>query len=139
MSRLKLWGGLAVLFCTGVLTGILGTCLYVDFDRMSRGEGGPAVQHERIMKRLTQELSLTATQRTDIEPIVTRTHVAILEVRFSRQPEIEHILAQGIAELKAKLSSEQQSKLDKMYGRLQQRWQVSRDYMEAKKAGSTAP
>jgi hypothetical protein len=139
MSRLKLWGGLAVLFGTGVLTGILGTVVYVDIERPPRGEHGPAAQHERIMKRLTQELALTAAQRSDVEPIVTRTHLAILDLRFSHQPEIEHILEDGVVELKATLSSEQQAALDKMYEGLRQRWQVSRAYIEAKKAGSARP
>lgn len=133
MSRFKLWAGLIVLFGSGVLIGILGTLFYVDSERLHRGEGGPVAQHERIMKRLTQELSLTAAQQTEIEPIVTRAQVTILELRFAHQPEIEQILARGMMELKEKLSPAQQSELDKMYARLQQRWKVSQDYVYAKR------
>lgn len=133
MSRFKLWAGLIVLFGAGVLTGILGTSLYIDAERMPRGDRGPAAQHERMMKRLTQELSLTAQQQTEIDPIVTWAHVAILELRFSHQAEIEDILAKGMTDIKAKLSSAQQAELDTMYARLQQRWQTSRDYLAAKK------
>ena len=133
MSRSKLWAGLIVLFGAGVLTGILGVRLYTDAERMPRGDRGPAARHERIMKRLTQELSLTAQQQTEIDPIVTWAHVAILELRFSHQPEIEDILAKGMTDIKAKLSSAQQTELDKMYAELQQRWQTSRDYLAAKK------
>jgi hypothetical protein len=137
MSRFKLWAGLIILFGAGALTGIVGTYLYCDFDRSHRGDRGPVAQHERIMKRLTQELSLTARQQADIEPIVTRAHLAILELRFAHQAEIEHILAGGMAELKMLISAEQQSGLDKMYQRLQQRWQQSRDYIAVKKQGMT--
>lgn len=133
MSRVKLWAGLIVLFGVGILSGILGTCFYHSYEREHRGERGPAAQDERIMKRLTQELSLTATQQTEIEPIVTRAHVAILELRFSHQAEIEQILARGMTELKAKLSSDQQTKLDGMYTRLEQRWQKSREYLDGTK------
>jgi len=133
MSRFKLWAGLIVLFGAGVLTGILGARLYIDAERMPRGDRGPAARHERIMKRLTQELSLTAQQQTEIDPIVTWAHVAILELRFSHQPEIEDILAKGMTDIKAKLSSAQQTELDRMYAELQQRWQTSRDYLAAKK------
>jgi hypothetical protein len=134
MSRLKLWAGLTVLFGAGVLTGVVGTCLYHDAERAHRGERGPAAQHERIMKRLTTELSLTAQQQADIEPIVRRAHVAILELRFVHQPEVEQILARGMVELKEKLSPEQQARLDGMYARLEERWQKSRDYLnEARK------
>lgn len=133
MSRFKLWAGLIVLFGAGVLTGILGASLYIDSGRMPRGDRGPAAQHERMMKRLTEELSLTAQQQTEIDPIVTWAHVAILELRFSHQAEIEDILAKGMTDIKAKLSSAQQAELDTMYARLQQRWQTSRDYLAAKK------
>lgn len=137
MSRFKLWAGLIILFGAGALTGIVATSLYCDFDRSHRGERGPAAQHERIMKRLTQELSLTARQQADIEPVVTRAHLAILELRFSHQAEVEQILAGGMGELKGQLSAEQQSELDRMYQRLQQRWQQSRDYIAVKKQGMT--
>ena len=137
MSRLRLWVGLIVLFGAGALTGIVATCLFMDFERTHRGERGPAAQHERIMKRLTHELSLTPQQQTDIEPIVSRAHVAILEVRFAHQAEIEQILAKGMAELKEKLSSAQQPELDRMYRGLQQRWQVSREYLDAQKKMSS--
>ena len=85
------------------------------------------------MIRLTHELGLTAQQRTDIEPVVMRTHVAILELRFAHQPEIEAILTSGMAELKAALSYEQQTRLDEMYARVQRRWMKSRDYLDAVK------
>jgi|SRR5689334_4071690 hypothetical protein len=137
MSRLRLWVGLIVLFGAGALTGIVATCLFMDFERTHRGERGPAAQHERIMKRLTHELSLTPQQQTDIEPIVSRAHVAILELRFAHQAEIEQILAKGMAELKEKLSSTQQPELDRMYRGLQQRWQVSREYLDAQKKMSS--
>lgn len=136
MSQLKLWVGLIVLFGAGVATGSIGTSLYTDAERVHRGERGPAAQHERIMKRLTQGLSLTAQQQLEIEPIVSRAHVAILELRFSHQGEIERILSKGMAEIKERLSPEQQAELDKMYGGLQQRWQLSRDYLEAQKNGA---
>jgi uncharacterized coiled-coil protein SlyX len=131
--RLRLWVGLMVLFCAGALTGIVGTCLFMDSDRTHRGERGPAAQQERIMKRLTQELSLTPQQQTEIRPIVSRAHLAILELRFSHQAEIENILNRGMAELREKLTSTQQPELDKMYKRLEQRWQASREYLAAHK------
>jgi len=130
MSRVKLWAGLIVLFSAGTLTGIVGTCLYHNYERGHRGDRGPDVQHERIMKRLTHELSLTAAQRADIEPLVSRAHVEMLQLRFAHQAEVEDILTRGITEIKDKLSPEQQARLDRMYARLQQRWQKSRDYLD---------
>ena len=133
MTRGKLWGALVVLFVAGALTGIAGATLYQQYEQEHRWERGPAAKHERIMKRLTHELSLTPAQQSDIEPIVTRAHVEILQLRFSHQPEVEQALTQGIAEIKGKLSAEQQAKLDELYAKLQRRWQVSHDYLQATK------
>ncbi len=125
----KLWGGLVVLFIAGVLTGITGTTLYHQNEQEHRWERGPAAKHEHIMKRLTHELALTPAQQADIEPMISRTHVEILQLRFAHQPEVEQALTQGMAEIKTKLSVEQQEKLDGLYAKLQRRWQVSRDYL----------
>ena len=131
MSRGKLWGGLIVLFLVGILTGIVGTCLYHRYEQQHRGEGGPVARQERLMKHLTQELSLTTEQQADIQPIVKRTHLEILQLRVQHQPEVERIFARGIVELKPKLSANQQMKLDGLYAKLQRHWQASRDYLQA--------
>lgn len=133
MSRGTVTGGLVVLFVAGVLCGIAGTSFYHTYEREQRGERGAVAQHERIMTRLTQELALTNEQRADIEPIVTRTHVAILEIRFAHQAEIESVLIGGMAALKAKLSPDQQTGLEAMYARLQRQWTKSRNYLEETK------
>ncbi len=131
MARGKLWGGLIILFLAGILTGIVGTCFYHRYEQQHRGEGGPAARQERLMKYLTQELSLTAEQQADIQPIVKRTHLDILQLRLQHQPEVERIFAKGIVELKPRLSADQQTKLDGLYAKLQRRWQNSRDYLQA--------
>lgn len=130
MTPGKLWGGLVVLFLAGALTGIAGTTLYHQYEQERRWERGPAAKQERIMKRLVHELALTPAQQAEVEPIVSRTHVEILKLRFLLQPELEQALTQGMAELKTKLSAQQQEQLDNLYAKLQRRWQVSRDYLQ---------
>ena len=130
MTPGKLWGGLVVLFLAGALTGIAGTTLYHQYEQERRWERGPAAKQERIMKRLVHELALTPAQQAEVEPIVRRTHVEILKLRFLLQPELEQALTQGMAEMKTKLSAQQQEQLDILYAKLQRRWQVSRDYLQ---------
>jgi hypothetical protein len=130
MTQGKLWGGLLVLFLAGVLTGIVGTILYQHYEQEQRWQRGPAGRQERLMKRLTEELSLTQAQSEAIKPIVGRAHVQILELRAKHQPEVDRIVADGIAELKTKLSAEQGAKLEMLYAKLKQRWQMSRDYLK---------
>ena len=138
-SRLKLWGGLVVLFCAGVLGGVVADSMFLHAEPAARAEHGPAAHHERMMKRLTQGLSLTAQQRAEIEPIVARAHVALLELRFAHQTEVEQILARGMTDLKTKLSPAQQPELDRMYQGLERRWQTSREYLEVQKRKLSAP
>jgi Spy/CpxP family protein refolding chaperone len=132
-SRLKLWGGLILLFCAGALAGAVADSMFLHAESATSRERGPAAHHERIMKRLTEGLSLTPEQQAEIEPIVSRAHVALLELRFAHQVEVEQILGRGMADLKTKLSPSQQSELDRMYNGLERRWQGSRDYLEAQK------
>ena len=131
MTRGKLWTGLIVLFLTGTLTGIAGTSLFHKYERQHRWERGPAATHERIMKRLTRELSLMSAQQAEVEAIVRRVHLQILKLRHQHQPEVERILSHGIADLKTKLSTDQQARLDGLYAHLERRWQVSQDYLQA--------
>ena len=131
MIRGKLVSGLIVLFLAGALTGIGGTILYHQYAQEDQGERGPAARQERIMNRLIQELALTPDQQTRIEPIVSRAHVDILQLRFQHQPEVEQILTQSLGDIKATLSTDQQAKLDELYARLQRRWQTSREYLRA--------
>ena len=139
-SRLKLWGGLIVLFCAGALGGVVAGSMFLHADATgSRGEHGPAAHHDRMMKRLTEGLSLTTQQQAEIEPIVSRAHVALLELRFAHQAEVEQILTRGMADLKTKLSPAQQPELDRMYQGLERLWQGSRDYLEAQKRKLGSP
>jgi hypothetical protein len=128
-SRLKLWGGLFVLFCAGALSGVVADSVFLHAEPTPRDDHGPAARHERMMKRLTQGLSLTDQQQAEIEPLVARAHVALLKLRFAHQAEVEQILARGMAEVNGKLSPAQQAELERMYKGLERRWQVSRDYL----------
>ena len=130
MSRVRLWTGLTLLFCAGALMGAVGTSLYYQYEDEHRWDRGPAGRQERIMNRLTQELALSTSQQTELEPIVARAHLEMLRLRVEHQPDVDRILAVGMEELKAKLSSEQQAKLDGLHAQLQRRWRLTREYVQ---------
>lgn len=130
MSRVRLWTGLTLLFCAGALMGAVGTSLYYQYEDEHRWDRGPAGRQERIMNRLTQELALSTSQQAELEPIVARAHLEMLQLRVQHQPDVDRILAVGMEELKAKLSSEQQSKLDGLHAQLQRRWRLTREYVQ---------
>ena len=129
MSRTGLWIGLSILFCAGTLIGAVGMSLYSQYEDEHRWERGPAAREERIMKRLTQDLALSTTQQAEVEPIVARAHLELLRLRVQHQPDVDRVLDLGMQELKTKLSSEQQVKLDGLHAQLQQRWRMTRDYV----------
>ena len=136
MSRTGLWIGLIVLFCAGALMGTVGTSLYYQYEDEHRWERGPGARQERIMKRLTQELILSTTQQAEVEPIVARAHLELLRLRVNHQPDVDRVFDLGMQELKAKLSAEQQAKLDGLHAQLQQRWRMTREYVrQAQDAG----
>jgi hypothetical protein len=130
MSRVRLWTGLTLLFCAGALMGAVATSLYYQYEDEHRWDRGPAGRQERIMNRLTQELALSTSQQAEFEPIVARAHLEMLRLRVQHQPDVDRILAVGMEELKAKLSSEQQSKLDGLHAQLQRRWRLTREYVQ---------
>ncbi|HNL90869.1 MAG TPA: hypothetical protein PKH05_17450 [Nitrospira sp.] len=110
--------------------------LYSQYEDEHRWERGPAAREERIMKRLTQDLALSTTQQAEVEPIVARAHLELLRLRVQHQPDVDRVLDLGMQELKTKLSSEQQVKLDGLHAQLQQRWRMTRDYVrQAQDAG----
>jgi hypothetical protein len=129
MTRQKLWIGLIVLFLAGVLTGIVGSVLYWQYEQGHRDERGPAARQERVMKKLTHELSLNSAQQASMKPIVDRAHKQLLRLRFEHQPEVEHILAQAMADMKTALSPDQRQKLDDLYAGLRGRWNKSREFL----------
>ena len=130
MSRVRLWSGLIVLLCAGALMGAVGTSLYYQYEDEHRWDRGPAGRQERIMKRLTQDLVLSSSQQAELEPIVARAHLELLRIRVQHQPDVDRVLAAGMEELKAKLSSEQQAKLDGLHTQLQRRWRMTREYVQ---------
>lgn len=135
MTRHKLWIGLLVLFLAGILTGSVGTTLYWQYEQDHQSERGPAARQERVMKKLSHELSLDPTQQAAIKPIVERTYKNLLHLRFRHQPEVEQILAQGMTDMKAALAPEQQTKLDGLYARLRGRWNQSREFLSTADKG----
>lgn len=124
MKKWKIWAGIALIFISGLLAGSAVTGLYVKH-RLERifHEGPPAIK-KVIMRKLTSELSLTKDQKAEIEKIVSETQSGLQQLRLRNQPEIEKILDRGLEQMKTKLVSEQQAKIEKLYGQAKQRWRL---------------
>jgi len=75
------------------------------------------------MKKLVRELDLTEAQRAPIEEILGQVQTDLWKFRKQHQPEVEAIIAQGIAQMKPRLSAVQQEKLDGLFERLKEHWE----------------
>ena len=109
MSKAKVVLGTLLIFALGVFAGAFGTNMYFK-GRMeqlfSKGEPPPVVH--LFMKRLSNKLDLTDTQRREIEGIVRQSYLEFQEVRRKFRPEIDTIMNNTFAEIEQKLDEEQQ-------------------------------
>lgn len=124
MKKWKLWAGITLIFISGLIAGSAITGLYLKH-RMEKAfhEGPPAIK-KLIMHKLTGELHLTDAQKSEIEKIVSETQTELQQLRLRHQPETEEILDRGLEQIKTRLSTEQQAKIDKLYGQAKQRWRL---------------
>ncbi|HEV8540332.1 MAG TPA: hypothetical protein VGQ60_04145 [Nitrospiraceae bacterium] len=134
--RWRIWGGIAVVFLCGLLVGIVATNTYQEYQRTHRWEKGLAAIKPRAMNHLTRELSLSVEQQQQIEPILAQAESELLRLRIAQQPRVEKIVGKTKESLKPRLTPEQQTKLDELYGRLQQRWEKDRQYVRQLEAAS---
>jgi hypothetical protein len=136
----KLLAATLVLLAAGALMGAAGMRVYLAGEQERRWDDGPQEKRDRIMKRLTRELDLTAEQRAEIEPIVTHTQVQMLALRIQQHDKMRLVMDAGMAALKLKLTPEQQGKLDGVRARIDRRWQKMEAYVRnADNGGEAAP
>jgi Spy/CpxP family protein refolding chaperone len=124
MNKTKLSIGVFLVFLVGVLAGSLGMGIYVKYQLEKFGPGGPPPppRHGVIMKRLSRELDLTQTQRTELKKILEESEAKISAIRDQFMPKIEEIADQSFAAMKEKLNADQQKKLERIKEKIDNRF-----------------
>ncbi|HEY3197734.1 MAG TPA: hypothetical protein VGJ57_06950 [Nitrospirales bacterium] len=125
----RVWSGIAVVFVCGLLVGNIATTAYDNYKQQQKWEQGLAGLKQRARNHLTRELGLSVEQQLAIEPILSHAETELLQLRMAQQPHVEETVTRTTTALKAKLSPAQQTKLDELYHRLQQRWDSDRRYV----------
>lgn len=125
MKKWRLWLGLVLVFLSGLVTGSIGTKLYLKHKFAGAWRGGPAAMRQSIVNRLTKELDLTKPQQIEIEKMVGEAQSKWLKIRVQHQPEINEIVENCVAQMKTELSTKQQKKLDIIHERVKKRWHIS--------------
>ena len=132
MKQWKTWLVIVSVFLSGIVLGSAGTGFYMKH-RIGGlfHQGLPAVR-KVVMKKLTSELNLTQDQQDEAMEIVEETQFKLLQLRLQYQPQMDKIIEAGIAELKLKLTADQQKKLDALYEKIKKRRNINRGAPQAK-------
>lgn len=120
-NKLKLYGGIVLVFFLGALIGSLGTRIYFKQRFAHYSKGGPEAKKNLLMKKLSAELDLTQSQKAEIEKIVENSMMEIRDFRKESRAQLEKIFNRKIVLIKNKLNDEQGGELDKLYNKFKSR------------------
>ena len=115
MKRLKPIAGILIVFFLGAAAGILSARFYAKFENR-RPHHHPRLEErvEFIMKRLSDDLDLSAAQQKEIRPIVASTEKKIQSIKDEYLPTIRALHDASIEEIKTRLNEDQRAELDRI-------------------------
>ncbi|MDM8554436.1 hypothetical protein QUF75_06870 [Desulfococcaceae bacterium HSG7] len=122
MKKIKIVIGVLLLFAAGALAGslITGMVFKNRFEKFARG-GGPPIG--RILQRISSELDLSKSQKTEIEKILQGSHTQLSGIKKKYQPEFQKIIETTYAQINAKLEDKQREKADRLFAKFKKRFQ----------------
>ena len=124
MKRWKLIAGIILVFVLGVLSGTLGTGLYVK-QKMKPIRQDPKAKRTVIIEKLTRGLDLKESQIPKIEKILDE----LDQRRREYRQEIRKMRTESISRMKKELTPEQQKRLDQLH----QEWEKQRNKWRSSK------
>lgn len=121
MRRWKLIIGITLIFMVGALAGALGTGLYFrqKMEQLEKFRRGGSKKIDLLVKQFTRDLDLTKEQQAEVRKIIEKSESEIEDIRQKYLPKIKSIIDQSFAQMRAKLTPEQQKKLDMLHERLE--------------------
>lgn len=127
MKRLKPIAGILIVFFLGAAAGTLSARFYAKFESR-KPHHRPKLEErvEFIMKRLTDDLDLSAAQQKEIRPIVASTEKKIQSIKNEYRPTIRALHDASIEEIKTRLNDDQRAELDRIRAEWKRRRQERR-------------
>lgn len=114
MKKWKIWLAIGLIFTSGICIGAVGTGLVIRNKFASVvSDGSPAVAR-LVQTVLTRKLDLTPEQQEAATATITKTQQKLFLLRRQYSPQAKEIIDDGVNELKASLSEEQQAELDQI-------------------------
>jgi hypothetical protein len=112
-NRWKWWSGVVAILIVGmIIGGLSATVLMRSHIVHVMRKGPPPRVHERLVNRLTEDLALTADQRTAVEGIVREFEPRFSDFEEQSRAEVKKIAGQMEDEIRGILTPEQQAKYD---------------------------
>lgn len=125
MKTWKIWLGLVVVFGCGVAIGGIGAAVTIRHVIKAHIDQGPMGARKLMMKGLKHHLRLSAAQTPAIEAAVAKAHDKLWRMRDEKEPEIQAILEQAIAEMGEVLDQTQRERLANFHAQAKSRWHVA--------------
>ena len=112
MKRLRLWGGVILLFVSGMVIGGLLTGHYFKSHVSKLMHGGPAGAYKHVTGRLLGDLGLSDEQQAEIDSITTETEDDLYEITRVVGPQIEAVIDAQTERIREILNDEQRDIFD---------------------------
>ncbi|MEA4856329.1 MAG: hypothetical protein AAGU21_13030 [Solidesulfovibrio sp.] len=116
----KVLAGL-LLFASGAVTGFFGSRLLAERGRFDLFHGDPRHFSEMVVRRLSDDLDLSAEQREKLRPIVLNTGDVLAKIRRDQEPKVREAIDRSIEDTRAILTPEQREKFTALMDRLEKR------------------
>jgi len=114
MKRWKIFAGIFLIFALGVVTGVLGTGMFIKHRILEFRGGAPFMRDRFLMHRLTHELDLTVGQQEKIGKILADMRTRHHDFFQTRRAEMTKIIGNELMAIKKELTVAQQEKLDRL-------------------------
>ncbi len=120
-NKLKVSVGVLLVFVLGILAGSFGTQAYMKYRVSHFVQRGQEARAELFLGRLSRDLDLTGSQRTEIGKILRDSHQRLAQISQRCQPEVRGITEHSFVMIREILNDDQRQKFDRFQRRFQQR------------------
>lgn len=128
--RFKIWGGIAIIFISGIIVGVIGVKLMVRAYIEQLTAQGPSAITDLLTGLIDDELSLSEAQSAKVWEVINRTQGKMYVVRRSIRVPMRQAAREAMTEIDAELSPEQKEKFKPAFGLVEQNFQRTDAYWE---------
>ncbi|MCX6997527.1 MAG: hypothetical protein NTV49_10685 [Kiritimatiellaeota bacterium] len=117
MNKRRIWSLFILTFVAGVLAGAAGMQAYqhVHIRRFMHSDSDR--QHELFLRRMNQELTLTAAQQAQVQAIMRDTREQLTRLRQRTQPDVRRLLQENRQQIEKLLTPDQTARYRQMLDR----------------------